>query len=221
MLCIKNLSKKDILANINLNLMPGEIAIILGASGAGKSTLLRAICGLETFEEGSILFKNKPLDSAGMVHQHFFLFEHLSVKKNLTLVLENQTDPIEEKTQELLHIFDLEKEIDKLAIHLSGGQKQRLAIAQAIAANPQVLCMDEPTSALDPIRTRKVALIIQKLASMGLPILISTHDLTLIEMIKCTVHLIHEGSIVETIPSSEFMNKKDSSLIHKFSKGKL
>jgi len=218
----KTFNKKKILDDINVNIHPGEIAIFLGASGVGKSTLLRVLTNLETPESGTISLNNKKIDLAninknhliGMIFQNFNLFEHMTVLHNITFVLEK----VEKKSRkeakkialELLKLFGLIDKIDAYPTDLSGGQKQRLAIARSVTLKPKIICFDEPTSALDPLLTNFVAETIKELASQEIIILIATHDKTLLEKLPGTIHLMHEGKIIETAKTDTFLNQSNN-----------
>lgn len=220
MLKIKQLTKsfngKKILNNISLTIHRGEIAVFLGYSGVGKSTLLRILNNLEAADSGTIFLDDHELDlttinkthTIGMVFQHFNLFEHLTVERNITLPLEKilNKKPSEAQTiaYSLLNYYGLGEKAHTYASQLSGGQKQRLAIARAIAMKPQILCLDEPTSALDPILTSHIAETIQQLAEKNYIVLVASHDTALLEKLDCTIYLMSEGSIIQTVSSSEF-----------------
>lgn len=225
MLHIKQLTKKFgskiILNNINLDIQRGHIAVLLGKSGVGKSTLLRALCNLEKIDHGSLILDNKQLNLAqvnhnhtvGMVFQQFNLFEHMTVLENITLALElvqsyTKKEAVRHAELLLQHYGLLEKK-DAYPSGLSGGQKQRLAIARALALNPKIICFDEPTSALDPFLTNHVATTIANLAKEGLIVMVATHDVSLVEQLPCTIHLMSEGEIVESAASVEFYKHKE------------
>jgi len=218
----KSFGSKKILNNINLTVKKGEIAVFLGSSGVGKSTLLRILNNLETVHSGTISLNDTTLDLAhintthtvGMVFQHFNLFDHLTVEQNITLPLEkvlkkNSADATK-IARHLLHRYGLLDKNNKYASQLSGGQKQRLAIARAIAMEPQIICLDEPTSALDPVLTSYVANNIQQLATDGYIVLVATHDTDLIAKLNCTIYLMREGNIVETAQSEDLKSNPDN-----------
>ncbi len=226
MLTMNNLSKsfgnKKILNNVSLNVEQGEIAILLGSSGVGKSTLLRILNNLETPDTGTVMLDGKPIDlktvnnthTIGMVFQQFHLFDHLTALENITLALEKvQKVPKKEAEQqatELLAHFELQ---DKAACYprdLSGGQKQRLALARMLALKPRIICLDEPTSALDPVLTAHVAETITKLAKEGLTVLITTHDISLVNHLKtASIHLMDKGAIIESAPHGAFTQQSE------------
>ncbi len=213
MFSIRNLNKtfkgKHILKDVSLSVDRGDIAILLGGSGVGKSTLLRILNNLEQPDSGSILFNGNPLPLdtiqkshlIGMVFQHFNLFAHLTVERNITLALEKVLGKTQaeahEIATELLARYGLQDKAQEPVSSLSGGQKQRLSIARALALKPQLLCMDEPTSALDPLLTDYVAQQIQDLAHQGYSLIIATHDMKLLEKLRCTIYLMDHGEIVE------------------------
>ncbi|MFA5074632.1 MAG: ATP-binding cassette domain-containing protein [Candidatus Babeliales bacterium] len=238
MLILKNISatfnSKKILNNISLQVAHGEIAMLLGASGVGKSTLLRILNNLTTFDTGgSILLDNKQLDlkkvniehTVGIVFQHFNLFEHLTVERNITIVLEKILKKSENEAKniaiQLLEHYGLKELAHNYSAQLSGGQKQRLAIARTIALKPQIICFDEPTSALDPMLTCSVARNIQELARQNYIILVASHDTLLLENLLCSINLMQNGTIVQSVNSTDFWNNREKyPLINAFIKGK-
>ncbi len=211
----KSIGKKNILANVSFDALPGQVVFLLGESGAGKSTLLRILNDLETFDAGSITLDDKPLDMMprhqviNLVFQHFNLFPHLTVKHNITLPLEKVYKKTSQEADiiasDLLLKYKLETKEDATISSLSGGQKQRLAIARALATNPYVICFDEPTSALDPLLTGYVAQHIQQLAQEGRIVLVATHDMNLVlnTAVQGTVYLMQGGRIIETASTDE------------------
>lgn len=156
-------SKTAALERVNLNVESGELVALLGPSGSGKTTLLRAIAGLETPDEGRILFdgldatERAPGERAvGFVFQHYALFKHMTVFENVAFGLRvrpRATRPsnavIEKRVRELLKLVQLDFAERRHPWQLSGGQRQRIALARALAVEPQVLLLDEPFGALD------------------------------------------------------------------------
>lgn len=220
MLKIKNLNKsiqgKKIVDNLSLSVARGEIAVLLGASGVGKSTLLRVLNNLETIDSGQVILDDQALDlstvhathTIGIVFQHFNLFEHLSVERNITLALERvshkKPEEAVEIARQLLERYGLADKRQCAVSQLSGGQKQRLALARTLALKPTVVCLDEPTSALDPLLTNSVANTIKELAVQGYMVLVATHDMSLVAKLPCMIHLMSHGSIIESIAATEF-----------------
>lgn len=236
MLNINHLSKtigsKKILNEISLSVPPGSIAFLLGESGVGKSTLIRILSGLETYDAGNITLDGTIINEAnihqlvGMVFQHFNLFPHLTVARNITLALEKvqhkTTKQAEIIAQKLLEKYKLGDKGNVTVGSLSGGQKQRLAIIRALALNPKIICLDEPTSALDPSLSSHVAQQIQSLADEGRMVLVATHSMNLVlnDNLKGTVYLMQQGSIVEqTTTQAIKATPKDFPQIYQFMHG--
>ncbi|QQR53644.1 amino acid ABC transporter ATP-binding protein [bacterium] len=226
MLAIKHLfkvyRKTTILHDINVSLYRGEIAVFLGKSGVGKSTLLRIIAGIEQADRGSCTLDMQPINTkvvhhspqVGMVFQHFNLFEHMNVLRNITLALELVQKKSKTNAQQialaLLESFGLVEKAYAMPGQLSGGQKQRVAIARAIALKPSVLCLDEPTSALDPESGKMTIKILQELAQKQYTIAIASHDPRLLDQLDCTIHLMYKGAIIESASSTLFKKEPDN-----------
>lgn len=211
MLEVKNLNKKfndqKVLDNVSFKVNQSEIALLIGPSGVGKSTILRILNNLETADSGDILLNNQKINNhkIGMVFQNFNLFENMTVQENITFPLikasklpKNQADNIAKK---LLKQYGLLEYSQKYVNKLSGGQKQRLAIARTLSMEPQIICLDEPTSALDPVLTSDITNIINNLKQSGHIILVSSHDIQLIEKLDATIYLMKSGKIIESAPS--------------------
>lgn len=226
------LNNKKILNNITLTVAPGEIAVLLGPSGVGKSTLLRVLNNLEPYTSGTLLLDGVELDPAqatkkhlvGMVFQQFNLFANMNVERNISFALERTglltTEQAHARAHELLAKYNLEDKATMPVQRLSGGQKQRLALARTIAMQPRVLCLDEPTSALDPVLTASIAKNIIELAQQNYIVLIATHDISLVEQLPCTIYLMHEGTIIESAHSHDFLaNKQAYARIKQFVEG--
>lgn len=225
MLSIKHLSKsihgKKIIDDCSLQIKRGEVAVLLGSSGVGKSTLLRSLNNLETIDAGLIELDGELLDfssihknhTIGMVFQHYNLFEHLTVEENITLALENALKKNKQEAVAIAHSllkqYGLLDKASYMVSQLSGGQKQRLAIVRTLAVKPTIICFDEPTSALDPVLTTQIARTIEELAAQGFIILVATHDISLIEKMTCTIHLMSKGKIIESASSIDFIAQKN------------
>ena len=212
-------NKIPVIDKLDLIVKRGEIALLLGASGVGKSTLLRVLNNLETPDSGSIFLDHQPLrlfqvnhtHTVGMVFQQFNLFENLTVIENITIGLIHslkKTEAEAEKiAQALLQKYGLEDKKQAYPHQLSGGQKQRVAVARAVALKPKVICFDEPTSALDPLFTNQIAQTIAQLAHEQYTVLVATHDVRLIEILDCTVHLMDHGTIIESALAKNIRNQ--------------
>ena len=226
---IKNLNKffgsNQVLKDINLEVMPGEVVTIIGASGSGKSTLLRCINLLEEPTSGSIIFENKELTSLttninllrqkiGMVFQSFNLFNNYNVLDNCTLgpikIKNMKKEDAEKLAIEKLKQVGLEDFINADSRKLSGGQKQRVAIARALCMNPDVMLFDEPTSALDPEIVGEVLDVMIKLAKAGMTMVVVTHEMGFAKEVASRVLYMDKGQIIETgSPQQIFNNPKE------------
>lgn len=215
----KSVKDKSILNNVSFAVKRGQIAVFLGGSGVGKTTLLRVLNNLETCQSGSFFLDSKPLNlltvnrnhTVGMVFQHFNLFDHLTVENNITLSLIKLKGKSKTEAKAAAHLllekYGLLEKASSPVQKLSGGQKQRLAIARALALNPEIICLDEPSSALDPVLTSQLAKYIVELAAEGRIVLLTTHDMSLLQQFESTLFLMQQGSIVESGQASECFKK--------------
>ena len=212
------------LSHCNLSVKKGEVVAIIGPSGSGKSTLLRCLNLLEQPTSGTIYFKDVALNGKkvnldlhrremGMVFQHFNLFPHLTVKKNLelapSLLKLKDKDAISARADELLARVGLADKANAYPKSLSGGQQQRIAIARALAMDPDVILFDEPTSALDPEMVGEVLELMKELAHTGITMLVVTHEMGFAREVSNRVIFIDGGKIQEDEPPQElFTNPK-------------
>ncbi|ERI99438.1 amino acid ABC transporter ATP-binding protein [bacterium 210820-DFI.6.52] len=206
----------------NLNVEKGEIICLIGPSGSGKSTLLRCINGLEVPESGTVTIDGQVLNTSdkksakelqkqrakmGFVFQHFNLFPHMTVLKNLTLapvqVLGRTQEEAEAKGRELLERVGLADKADSYPNSLSGGQKQRVAIARSLAMEPQIMLFDEPTSALDPEMVGEVLDVMKELATSGMTMMVVTHEMGFAREVATRVIFLDEGQILEEATPEE------------------
>ncbi|HET9817521.1 MAG TPA: amino acid ABC transporter ATP-binding protein [Xanthobacteraceae bacterium] len=203
----------------------GEVVVICGPSGSGKSTLIKCVNGLEPFQEGSITVSgisvNDPKTNLpklrariGMVFQHFELFPHLTVMRNLELaqikVLGRKQDEAADKGMRLLERVGLTAHARKYPGELSGGQQQRVAIARALAMDPIAMLFDEPTSALDPEMINEVLDVMVALAKEGMTMMVVTHEMGFARRVAHRVVFMDRGEIVEDAPTAEFFGKPRS-----------
>ena len=210
------------LKNINLKIPANQITAFIGPSGCGKSTFLRCLNRLEIPTGGSIKFEGVEVDEAhidsvrqkmGMVFQHFNLFPHLTVKQNLCLApellkLKNKQEA-SARADELLARVGLSDKANVFPKSLSGGQQQRIAIARALAMDPDVILFDEPTSALDPEMVGEVLELMKELAHTGITMLVVTHEMGFAREVSNRVIFIDNGRIQEDEPPQElFSNPK-------------
>lgn len=214
MLKVNHLSKtiqgRTILNDLNFEIDHGKIAVFLGGSGVGKSTLLRVLNNLESYDRGSFTLDGSPLNlsdvnrthTVGMVFQHFNLFENLNAEDNLILTLTECKGlsfyEAKNIANKLLERYGLQDRSKASISQLSGGQKQRLAIARTLSVDPKIICLDEPTSALDPRLTGQVAQCINELAMENRIVILTTHDMSLLEQLNCHLFLMEAGSIIES-----------------------
>ena len=215
MIVVKDLKKNynglDVLKGIDLTINKGDVVCLVGPSGCGKSTFLRCLTRLEEPDGGTVMLDGKEITERdidatraqmGMVFQHFNLFPHLTVKKNITLApvrLGRMSQAAADKqAMELLERIGLADKADVYPNMLSGGQKQRIAIVRALAMNPEVLLFDEPTSALDPEMVGEVLELMKELARDGMTMVVVTHEKSLVNHFDKRVIMIDHGVVAAT-----------------------
>ncbi len=223
MISVKNLEKTfgdhKVLNGITETIEKGEKVVVIGPSGSGKSTFLRCLNLLEEPTGGSIIFEgtditdpktdiDKLRQKMGMVFQQFNLFPHLTVKDNIKLApvkLKLMTDAqADKKAMELLERIGLPDKADAYPKQLSGGQQQRIAIARALAMNPDVMLFDEPTSALDPEMVGEVLQLMKELADEGMTMVVVTHEMGFAREVATRVLFIDQGVIAEQNNPKDF-----------------
>jgi glutamate/aspartate transport system ATP-binding protein len=217
--------KIQVLKNCSADVAKGEVVVVCGPSGSGKSTLIKCVNALEPFQEGTITVEgisvgdpktnlSKLRARIGMVFQHFELFPHISVIRNLTLaqikVLGRNPKAAEEKGMKLLERVGLGAHAQKYPGQLSGGQQQRVAIARALAMDPIAMLFDEPTSALDPEMINEVLDVMVTLAKEGMTMIVVTHEMGFARKVANRVVFMDKGEIVEDAPTAEFFGKPRS-----------
>jgi ABC-type polar amino acid transport system ATPase subunit len=233
---VKNLEKSfgdlHILKGITTTIEKGEKVVIIGPSGSGKSTFLRCLNRLEQPTSGQILFEGQDLtrmpdkqlyavrEKMGMVFQHFHLFPHLTIRKNITLApvklgLMNQQQA-NETAERLLKKVGLSDKAEQYPNQLSGGQKQRIAIARALAMNPDVMLFDEPTSALDPEMVGEVLELMRELASEGMTMVVVTHEMGFAREVASRVMFMDGGKIMEENAPQEFFSNPKNPRLREF-----
>lgn len=228
----KAFGKNAVLSGIDTVINKGEKVVVIGPSGSGKSTFLRCLNRLETPTEGSVIFEgvdithvsekelNKIREKMGMVFQHFYLFPHLTIRKNLTLApvrLKLMTkEEADKRADELLKKVGLFDKADSYPDMLSGGQKQRIAIARALVMRPDVMLFDEPTSALDPEMVGEVLALMKQLAEEGMTMVVVTHEMGFAREVASRVMFIDEGVIAEEGTPEEFFGNPKSPRLKEF-----
>ena len=223
MIDVKNLHKSfgnhEVLKCVNEHIEKGEKVVVIGPSGSGKSTFLRCLNLLEEPTGGEIIFEGQNITAKdtdinlvrrrmGMVFQQFNLFPHLTVRENIKLApvkLKVMTDEeADKRALELLARVGLPDKADSYPAQLSGGQQQRIAIARALAMNPDVMLFDEPTSALDPEMVGEVLEIMKELADDGMTMVVVTHEMGFAREVATRVLFMDGGNIVEQNEPNEF-----------------
>ncbi|MCY7342936.1 MAG: amino acid ABC transporter ATP-binding protein [Pseudonocardia sp.] len=218
----KHFGELHVLRDINLEIEPGQVVVVLGPSGSGKSTLCRTINRLEPIDSGEIEIDGKRLPEegkalaglradVGMVFQSFNLFAHKTILENVTLgpLKVRRTSKAEAETDglALLERVGIANQKDKYPAQLSGGQQQRAAIARALAMKPKVMLFDEPTSSLDPEMVNEVLDVMTALAKEGMTMLVVTHEMGFARQAANRVVFMSDGQIVEDAsPESFFTN---------------
>ena len=213
------------LKGVDADIYKGEAVVIIGPSGSGKSTFLRCLNLLDRPTGGQVIFEGTDITSPkvninlhrmrmGMVFQHFNLFPHMTILKNLTLAPVKlkgiSKEDAEEEALKLLDRVGLKSRADAYPNQLSGGQKQRVAIVRALAMHPDVMLFDEPTSALDPEMVGEVLEVMRDLARTGMTMAVVTHEMGFAREVASRVLFMDEGRIVEEgTPGEIFQNPQN------------
>jgi polar amino acid transport system ATP-binding protein len=227
----KSFGEATVLDGLDLTVPMGQRLALIGPSGSGKSTVLRVIMGLEQLDRGTLRIEGEEVpmprpgrrltrsercierrlrSRLGMVFQHFHLFPHMTVLRNLTeaprVVLGLARQEAEERARELLEMVGLADKEDAWPAQLSGGQKQRVAIARALALRPSILLFDEVTSALDPEVVGDVLDVLRRLAAGGeATMILVTHQMQFAEEIAERVAFLDGGRILEEGPPARLL----------------
>ena len=235
MIDVKHLSKSFgdhlVLKDISEHIYPGDKMVIIGPSGSGKSTFLRSLNLLEEPTSGTITFDGEVITDPktdidvvrrkmGMVFQHFNLFPHMTVKKNITLApvklgLKSQTEA-DAQAMALLERIGLADKANEYPAMLSGGQKQRIAIVRALAMAPEVMLFDEPTSALDPEMVGEVLDLMRDLAKDGMTMVVVTHEMGFAREVADRVVFMSEGAIIEEGSPADLFDHPQSERLQSF-----
>ncbi len=209
----------------------GEVVVVIGPSGSGKSTFLRCLNLLDLPTGGTITFEGEDITDAkcninlhrqkmGMVFQHFNLFPHMTILKNMTLgpikLLHKSKEEAEAKAMELLERVGLADRAHTYPNQLSGGQKQRVAIVRALSMEPEVMLFDEPTSALDPEMVGEVLEVMRDLAKSGMTMVVVTHEMGFAREVGSRVIFMDEGKIIEENTPQEIFDHPQSQRLESF-----
>jgi len=207
---------------VSFHVERGATTVLIGPSGSGKSTVLRLINGLERMDEGRIVLDGVPLDpdartlheiraETGMVFQHFHLFPHMTVLRNITLapqaVRGRPRSEVEGDARALLARVGLADKADRYPRQLSGGEQQRIAIARALAMRPKVLLFDEPTSALDPEMIREVLDVMRDLARGGMTMVVASHEMGFAREVAHEVLFLDRGEVLESAAPADLFDR--------------
>ena len=221
----KSFGELDVLKEISTDISQGEVVAMIGPSGSGKSTFLRCINLLERPTSGTIQINGMDIthqktdvmemrQHVGMVFQHFNLFPHMSVLKNVTYaptrVKNMPSAEAKEKGMALLEKVGLAEKADVYPAKLSGGQKQRVAIARALAMEPEIMLFDEPTSALDPEMVKEVLDVMKDLAVSGMTMVIVTHEMGFAREAAGRILFLDQGRVVEDATPDVFFSTPKS-----------
>jgi len=219
------------LNGVDLDIGKGEVVVIIGPSGSGKSTILRCLNLLEMPTEGSICLNGVDItdpkvninihrQKMGMVFQHFNLFPHMTILKNMTIapvkVLGKSEEEARKRAMELLERVGLADRANAYPNQLSGGQKQRIAIVRALCMEPEVLLFDEPTSALDPEMVGEVLDVMKELAREGMTMVVVTHEMGFAREVGERVVFMDGGAIVEQGTPAEIFDSPKSDRLKSF-----
>ena len=213
--------KFQVLNGINADIKRGEVVVVIGPSGSGKSTFLRCLNLTEMPTGGTVIFDNVNITDPsvninvhrqrmGMVFQHFNLFPHMTVLRNMTIapmkLLHKSREEAEKKAMALLERVGLADRANAYPSQLSGGQKQRIAIVRALCMEPEVMLFDEPTSALDPEMVGEVLDVMKQLANDGMTMVVVTHEMGFAREVGDRVLFMDEGVIMEEGTPDEVFN---------------
>ena len=216
-ICISNLNKffngRHVLNNVSLTVRKGETLVILGRSGAGKSVLMKLIVGLQKPDSGSVWIDeeeitnlelddlNRVRKKIGFLFQYSALFDSLSVEENVAFPLRRHTwmqdNEIKERVHHLLSLVSVEQTSEQFPAEISGGMRKRVALARALALDPEILLCDEPTAGLDPITANEIDELIRAMQKKkDLTSIVVTHDLQSAQTIATSAALLHQGEIL-------------------------
>ena len=211
-----------VLKDINFELEEGKFYTLLGASGSGKSTILNIIAGLLDATTGDVYLDGERINDVPTnkrdvhtVFQSYALFPHMTVFENVAFGLRaaGKTDKLDEKVKNALHAVQLDDFAQRYPHQLSGGQQQRVAIARALATNPKILLCDEATSALDPTTTRSILALLKEInKTLGITIIVITHEMAVIEEICQRVAIIDSSRIAEVGTVDEVFTRPKSAM---------
>ncbi len=223
--------KLKALRGVSMDIKRGEVVVVIGPSGSGKSTFLRCLNLLENPTSGQIVFEGTEMtdprvdlnlhrQKMGMVFQHFNLFPHMTILRNMTLapmtVLHRSQAEAEAKAMQLLNRVGLGDRAGSYPSQLSGGQKQRVAIVRALCMDPEVMLFDEPTSALDPEMVGEVLDVMKELARSGMTMVVVTHEMGFAREVGTRCLFMDQGKLVEQNEPAAFFDHPQSPRLQSF-----
>lgn len=227
----KSFSGKEVLKGIDLQIRRGEVVVIIGPSGSGKSTFLRCLNLLEVPTGGHIFFRDVDItdkkvnidlhrQKMGMVFQHFNLFPHMDILRNMTIgpvkLLKRSEEEAEKYAMALLERVGLADRSHAYPSQLSGGQKQRIAIVRALCMQPEVMLFDEPTSALDPEMVGEVLQVMRDLAKEHMTMVVVTHEMGFAREVADRVVFLEEGILMEQNDPENFFEHPQNERLKSF-----
>ena len=210
----KSFGKKQILKDVSFEIDEGDILAFIGPNGSGKTTTIKLILGLQKIDKGKVSINGfdvekdfvKAIEKVGAIVENPDTYMYLTGWQNLKMIANLYKGVTDEDIKKIVKLVDLEKRINDKVSKYSLGMRQRLGIARSLINNPNILILDEPTNGLDPEGIKDLRNLLKKLASNGMGILISSHNLAELESFCNKVLIIDEGKIIETSKVSEFKN---------------
>jgi glutamate/aspartate transport system ATP-binding protein len=218
----KYYGEHHVLRDVTLSVARGEVVVICGPSGSGKSTLIKCVNALEPYQSGHLFVEGIDVGQktrsasllrrrVGMVFQNFELYPHLTVIENICLaqrvVLKRPAAEARDRARSLLARVGLGDKEKAYPANLSGGQQQRIAIARALALDPEIMLFDEPTSALDPEMINEVLDVMTSLAVEGMTMMVVTHEMGFARSVASRMVFMDQGEVVEDCSTDDFFNR--------------
>lgn len=208
----KSFGKKQILKDVSFEIDEGDILAFIGPNGSGKTTTIKLLLGLQKIDKGNVNINSydiekdfvKAIEKVGAIVENPDTYMYLTGWQNLKIIANLYKDVTDEEIKKIVKLVDLEKRINDKVSKYSLGMRQRLGIARALINKPNVLILDEPTNGLDPEGIKDLRNLLKKLASDGMGILISSHNLAELESFCNKVLIIDNGKIIETSKVNEF-----------------
>ena len=227
----KSFGSNQVLRDVSFSVERGSVLVLIGRSGSGKSTILRCLNGLEGVDQGEIRVGDFAVtdpaanlrllrQEVGIVFQHYNLFPHLTVERNITLALTvvKRLPDAEARAiaQRVLAQVGLSEKTHAYPEQLSGGQQQRVAIARSLAVSPKVMLFDEVTSALDPELKEEVLQVVEALARQGMTMILVTHEMNFARHVANRVIFMHQGRVHESGTAAEIFESPKTAELRQF-----